>query len=497
MMRLRFLLIVLATGCLSVLAIRDPIDEQFIEVYENESVSPLSSAEDDAAPVDDDAARQPPSLPRWSSFDSTPALNPLDQIPPENYEWGSPWRIDAASSTYIDLFAQPEPSSALASFGWEEGPFHRRRRWVRSIRRRKPTDEPSFVPLHPSSQSEASQLPDAQYSDDDGAGAFSKRRRLPPPPSSDHERPPATLPSSPSFSRVLVKTSPLLPSSSPKGRRLGQTPPPSDLLVRLKEDFLFRGLGISLYKSFLYQYAGGVSLRIPLSPNFLSYYNRPELPAIACSIGLYYPWTLGFFLTASLPAEVVALILHRFSVHLRNLLLRPGDPRRIPVDSIPIKYSQDVTQRVGVSISWRYSPSTGWRCLLAPWALYLPSVRFLLRAIAKFVRRLSAALFRISKARLLASPISSPSTTFSSAAVPPSDRVVAPTKRQTPIFARRINSWLQEKSAGLGLTSTVYGDGMTGSVVLQLSSFFPEVEKLTRAFRLPALQDTRQSKTIT
>ena len=523
---LLYLFAVLVSGCVSVFC-RSTDDPSYIEVYENERLPQRQNDEadggDDDVDVDTVQQQQRPLLPRWTSSESIACLNPVDQSPPDNFEWSSPWRIyDAAASSPssdgtdgTESSAPPPPSSALAHFGWSEGPFHRRRRWVRSIRRvwSEEVEVPSAAPLSLSrseprrSEGGLSSLYDGQYSDDVGAGAFSKRRRIIPPQPSAHDRlgdRPQSSPPLASFSSSAAQAAGGRRESEPppKGRRLSRASP-AETLALLSDDFLFRGLGVSVYKSFLYQYAGGISLRIPLSPNFLSYYNRPELPTLSCSVGLYYPWTAGFFLSASLPAEVVAIMLHRLSIHLRNLQLCRGDPRRIPVDSSPIKYSQDVSQRVGVSLSWRYSPSTGWRCLLAPWAMYLPSVRFLLRAVARIIRRLSAALSRLSLLRRLRaalppssaasaksagvvvdSPSPSPSpSSLSASSDAVFDRSGAPSSRPatTPRLSRRVSSWLFSKSAGLGLTSTVYGDGMTGSVVLQLSSFFPEVGRITRA----------------
>ncbi|GMI26573.1 hypothetical protein TrRE_jg6619 [Triparma retinervis] len=188
----------------------------------------------------------------------------------------------------------------------------------------------------------------------------------------------------------------------------------------VKDDWNWKGFGWSFYKSFLYPEAGGVSFRMPISQNFLTYFSRPWLPSINSSIGFYYPWSIGLFLSFSIPLQLYFLFLVRFAQSILHFL----KIRKTPVNRV--EYSIDVVQRMGVSFSWRYSKRYGYRRMVAPWGLWLPTIRIITRwldSLAGLGKKLKT-------------------------------------------------EWLISKTAGLGLTSSLYNDGLTGSVVLSLNSFF-------------------------
>ena len=127
------------------------------------------------------------------------------------------------------------------------------------------------------------------------------------------------------------------------------------------------------------------------------------------------------FLSCSIPLQLYFLFLARFVQNLLHLLRI----RKKPVDQ-RVEYSIDVVQRMGVSVSWRYSKKYGYRRMVAPWGLWLPTIRI--------ITRLLEAVGGLGK------------------------------KLKT--------EWLVSKTAGLGLTSSLYNDGVTGSMVFSLNSFF-------------------------
>ena len=85
----------------------------------------------------------------------------------------------------------------------------------------------------------------------------------------------------------------------------------------IRDNWNFKGYGISMMKSLIFPSAGGISFRLPLSINFDWYERRPELPSITSSASYYYsnicPWTYVVFLNASLPMELIRFCIRRFS----------------------------------------------------------------------------------------------------------------------------------------------------------------------------------------
>ena len=163
----------------------------------------------------------------------------------------------------------------------------------------------------------------------------------------------------------------------------------SSAMKRVASDYNFRGFGFSIYKSILYRRAGGVSLRMPITQNFISYFQRPWLPSINSSIGLYHPGpTIAFFVSASLPIDVVRVVVIRNLMLIQNMFLEAR--RKHKIKEGPIRSSTNVVQRVGVSVSWRYCGGEGENCgkvifKVAPWFLWLPAITWILRWVDKFV----------------------------------------------------------------------------------------------------------------
>lgn len=188
-------------------------------------------------------------------------------------------------------------------------------------------------------------------------------------------------------------------TSTGRRKRHGQHSLPM-LVRRIRDDWNFKGYGISLYKSFIFPTSLGIALRLPLSSNFISWDQRPELPSISSSLGLYYPWTIAGFLSASIHVEWIKYTLTRwtraiwrilvwfaYSVVLQgitiglSICLYPFLRRlhRLPIlpspPSIPRpRYGSEISERVGVSLSYRWSQSRGFEGRVSYWHSYLPTL---------------------------------------------------------------------------------------------------------------------------
>jgi len=182
----------------------------------------------------------------------------------------------------------------------------------------------------------------------------------------------------------------------------------------LKEDWNFKGFGWSFYKSLLFWESIGVSFRIPLSQN-LDWCERHQLfPSFSSSIGVYYPPTVAVFFSISGNVDYIKwcftkiqqqckVLCRRVAVGvLKSLLLILSLPlmmlsRQTNSDdfkwqqwlsSIPSTSSSqqaslqsplnvDISERVGMSVSWRISRKRGYEFRVSYWHSYLPTILYL------------------------------------------------------------------------------------------------------------------------
>ena len=193
--------------------------------------------------------------------------------------------------------------------------------------------------------------------------------------------------------------------------RVPPLPPLSSLYRSVRNSWSFKGYSLSLYKSLLYPLASGVSFRLPITQNFVPYFSRPYLPAVSTSLGVYYPPSVGLFLSVSVPLNLYLLTL---------LSVLTSSPRP--------QISQKILYRAGCSFSVRYSSRHGLRVIRAPWIMVLPLVTRLLE--------------------LLLSPV-----------------------LQAPLLLK-VRRYSERRTAGLGVTSAAYRDGMSCSGMMSLNGFF-------------------------
>lgn len=172
----------------------------------------------------------------------------------------------------------------------------------------------------------------------------------------------------------------------------------------VKDDWNFKGYGMSFYKSLLFLDSFGVSFRLPILSNFNWWERRPALPSLANSLTLYYPWTIIYGFSSSLDVDFVAWLLGRtvkigfwtLSIVLwsiAQLLLAPlGAISRVTMDKVGVLrqpfpkpsrpvYSMTIQQRVGMSVSWRISQLRGYEFRVSYWYSFLPTILCLLEYI--------------------------------------------------------------------------------------------------------------------
>lgn len=209
----------------------------------------------------------------------------------------------------------------------------------------------------------------------------------------------------------------------------------------IDDQFNFKGFGLSVYKSLIFPTSFGALLRSPITLNFDFWERRPYLPSISTSGGFFGSrenFTLVSYLSFSIPIEVITFLLHKlwsvayliywiFSEFIQSILhvtkviiqLTIGNILKIcwnlflivrgrsdkadknnekvsneekkkkkqTVSSIlaypsSIKYSTEVQNRVGFSLSWRVSIKYGYEFRITYSHSYLPTIEYILLNVA-------------------------------------------------------------------------------------------------------------------
>jgi hypothetical protein len=255
---------------------------------------------------------------RWTNERGQTCLSPPEIKPPEGFEFEGDWKIVLSggdSWEYQFKYLQPPK---------------RRRIWLRTLRRQQQPQQP--------------------------ISAISK------------PRPPST-----SLSRKLA---------------------------RVRDDYNFKGFGISVYKSLVFPESFGVALRLPLTINFDYLDRHPELPTVASSVALYFPGTIAAFLSTSVHVEwlkwvlkcilgviprllilgIYQLVLPFFWIVASTLFLPlrrklPPLPKAPEIITIAKpRYNPELSERIGCSVSYRWSKARGFEWRLSYWHSYLPTL---------------------------------------------------------------------------------------------------------------------------
>ncbi len=201
----------------------------------------------------------------------------------------------------------------------------------------------------------------------------------------------------------------------------------------LLDAFNFKGYGIAFQKSMLHQKACAVIWRLPLTVHFDFFETRPWLPLLTSTCALYFPFTGSFSLNASLPvalfkhAILILLDQTRFlltfawyvlskiivfdilgALILSNIIKGLGFGSRKENDNhddefniqgsvarkkksdhlfserwpaLPMKrelqYSSRISERVGLSMTWKYNKSKGVEFKFGWWHCFLPTIDYI------------------------------------------------------------------------------------------------------------------------
>ena len=174
----------------------------------------------------------------------------------------------------------------------------------------------------------------------------------------------------------------------------------STVIQSIKDDFNFKGFGFSLYKSLLFPESFGVGLFVPMTMNFDFWDRQPGLPSLGTTIAMYYPPTIVQFLSLSMNVQWLKFVFTRalvaarqsvlfvvYEVLIRGMFLLvslwlypfvgrfitlPSMMNSSPVLARPV-FNENFSERIGMSLSYRWSLSRGFEWRVSTWHSYLPT----------------------------------------------------------------------------------------------------------------------------
>ena len=210
----------------------------------------------------------------------------------------------------------------------------------------------------------------------------------------------------------------------------------ADMIRSVRDDFNFKGLGMSLYKSLIFPESFGCGLRLPLTANFDVFDRNPGLPSVSSTLSLYGPsWTIIAGLSCSVTVEWIkwvirnavwsisrafVLVWYRLIMPILLVLKAALDRLVHPVHRISQKedaeispsssksssssssimipsniqnflstpvsrpmYNSELSERVGCSVSYRWSQKYGFEFRVSYWHSYLPTLLMYRRLMSK------------------------------------------------------------------------------------------------------------------
>lgn len=202
-------------------------------------------------------------------------------------------------------------------------------------------------------------------------------------------------------------------------------------VTRARQDFCFKGFGLTCTKSLVHR-GFGVGFGIPLTPNFPAWERVGFLPTINSCVGVFFPFTISGWCSISYPADMVFRVLAKLAPHIpspasasandddaryrsaatRAAAVAMANARRGLVATATAararakaatkglrmaaaakgsstqkkggrRRRRGSVERVGISISCRYNPSTGFFVRVTPWLFILPGLQLLARLLAR------------------------------------------------------------------------------------------------------------------
>lgn len=189
---------------------------------------------------------------------------------------------------------------------------------------------------------------------------------------------------------------------------------------RIRDDFNYKGFGISLYKSLLYLRGAGFSVMLPLLNHFDWWDSRPALPSLNLVMAFYlFPFRLSVCLSSSMPVEglrigvykillmmyeFVAVVLHHMLSGLWTMWSLLAYPWTQTWSGLPVSGGQEaaktarqtrqeanavfnanVMERVGCTYWWRWGPLVGMDTRISYWHLYMPRLAPVLEQLQRML----------------------------------------------------------------------------------------------------------------
>jgi hypothetical protein len=368
---------------------------------------------------------------RWTNEKGKPSPSPLDVIPPVGWEFVGEWKIVVKSSNNND------------SKGWEYQyqylrPPKRRRIWLRSL-----TQQTTKI-IKPS-----------------------------------RARPSRLIPKTPSPPTTLTTTE----VSTSKVKRLHATNSLTRTMKKIRDDWNYKGLGCNLYKSFIFPSSIGVAVRLPLTINFDTFDRNPAWPIVSSSVGVFYPPMAAGYLSWSVHVEwvkwimkyslgliprVILWIVYRFvlpvlwtiaSITLFSInkhALLPSRPTTIPNRSwwtggniAKPHYNTELSERIGGSLSYRWSKRRGYEWRITYWHAYLPTLLVYQQFLSQLQERFRNGITKSTTYNTNDNNNNSKSSSLSSAAEGSSSSTTTKSNRKTKQM-----DWWRKHTASLGVSTS-------------------------------------------
>jgi hypothetical protein len=280
-----------------------------------------------------------------------------------------------------------------------------------------------------------------------------------------------------SLQRVTTKTTTTTTTTSSQlSRNTRKT------LQRIKDDWNFKGYGLSVYKSVIDLESFGIGFRVPFSVNFDFFDRHPEFPSITTSVGLFFPWTVVGYLSASVHVEwikwvmksALGLVPRLFLWMLFKLVVPivymitsfilfpikhtlPSLPTKIPEGFWTIdkpQYNPEISERIGCSVSYRWSTKRGYEWRISYSHSYLPTFLVYQNFLSDTKRKLQAFQSTMSTVTRPRRKRKEESAKISPSLISSSDSSSSSTKT-TNISTENNNSnaWWQKHFARFGITT--------------------------------------------
>ena len=381
---------------------------------------------------------------RWTNEKGFISPSPAEVVPPEGWAFLGDWKIVVSSGSSSSSNSGGSGGGGGDSKGWEYQfqylqPPKRRRIWLRNL-----TQTTKLLPR-------ARQQPESRTSPSSRLVAVKPL--------------PTTATTTSSSTRTKLK------KSRPHTSRLTRT------MQRIRDDWNYKGLGFNLYKSFIFPSSIGIAIRLPLTIHFDTFDRNPAWPIISSSAAVFYPPMCAGFLSTSVHVEwvkwmakcILGLIPHSVLWILYRLVLPllwtvasivlfpikgikginalPPRPTKIPNGSwwtgkniAKPQYNSEMSERIGCSVSYRWSRKRGYEFRVSYWHAYLPTLLVYQQFLSQLQERLKGSIASSS------SSSSSPSSSTSSVIASSSPSSSSSTKSKT--------NWWRKHTASLGASTS-------------------------------------------